>query len=132
MMCGPRGSHSRAAAAIANMITHQPFTTAELRSPTAAPIISISIAPHASTSSGSNGNRSCKAGNWVMARLLRHERGRFGRGYGVIVILEQLGHRSGRHIQHWLGRNTEQDGEHDQRREDHAFAPADVADRSEE
>src|SRR6476659_6302450 len=51
-----------------------------------------------------------------------------GRSDGVIVILKELRNRGGRHIEHRLGHDTEQNGQHDQRREDHCLPPADVTD----
>src|SRR6476659_1759116 len=51
-----------------------------------------------------------------------------GRSDSVIVILKELRNRGSRHIEYRLWHDAEQNGQHDQRREDHRLAPADVTD----
>src|SRR5262245_21753661 len=88
------------------------------------PVISISTPPHVSTSSGSSGATSSKV---VMRRLLGRQRGSLGRGNGVVVVFEQLRNRSRGYVEDRLWHDTKQNGECDQRGEDDAFAPANVA-----
>src|SRR5262245_3074218 len=54
-------------------------------------------------------------------------RGRPGWGDGVTVVFKELGDGSRRQVKHWLGHKAEEDCERNQRREDNALAPADVA-----
>src|SRR5215510_2393102 len=110
MACDPCGTQAKAAPATTSTTTHQVLTIAELRSPMTTPVISISIAPHASTSSGSSGANSSKVVAWFMRRLLGRQRGSLDRGNGVVVVFEQLRNRSRGYVEDRLWHDTKQNG----------------------
>src|ERR1700710_701721 len=92
--------------------------------------MSNAMAPTVSTISGST---------WVIeasgmaftAKASLRQRGGFRRAERILVVVEERRHRRRRHVEHGLRIEAEQQGQHDQRRENRGLAPTHVGDGGE-
>src|SRR5881394_3207998 len=62
------------------------------------------------------------------AKASLYQRGGFRRAERMLVVVEQRRHGRRRHVEHGLGVEAKQQGQHDQRRENRDLAPAHVGD----
>src|SRR5262245_48273930 len=114
----PGGSQTTAAPApISRRIASQFMTPAE-RSPRYAPSISKTMAPTASTISGSAGRRSRNSeasfidGPSALSGSLHEHRGGLGGAERPLIVVDQLGYGRCRHVEHRLRVDAERNGQH--------------------
>src|SRR5262245_20325602 len=130
----PAGSNATITPATISSRMAAPSMPLIARSSRKAPTISSSMAPTASTISGSAGSSAGSSAVSVIGGFrglcsMDQQGGGFRGPQSAVVVLEQLGDRSRRHVQHRLGIDAEQDGQHDQRPERDDLAVVEILDR---
>src|SRR5258706_1027860 len=129
----PAGSSSSSPPASTRRQIARPVTRLVVCWPRKAPSIKSTMAPAASTSSGSTGSKGYPALSKLMARCpeelpsLQQAGCLHGCDCGGVVIDELL-HRRRRHIQHQLRIDPKQDGESHQRHQRQALAEGNILD----
>src|SRR5262252_2420087 len=134
MSLSPGSQTTMAPAATSSTMASQ-LTAVVLRSPRNAPSISSTMAPTARTISGRAGKRSWNSKASFIGGPVERSRHQHGRSLGgaerLIVVVEQLSHRSRRHIEYRLGEEAERDGQQSQRPERDDLAIVKVLDGGE-
>src|SRR5262249_40000542 len=119
----PAGMNATRTPATNNSTIAAPSTNSLARAGRLAPISKSAIAPSPSTSSGNSGKRFGICAAFITSPC---QSGAVQRANRMLIIVDELHHRSRRNVEHELRIDAEDDCQNDERRHDRDFAPADV------